>query len=134
MTNEITANEIYWCRACETETETTNRTCLQCGNKMEKQSFIRLLGKLSLGVSVLITLIAASVFLGAAAIFLFSETMSNDITTAFLVRCGMAIMVGITSIIGTAKQAKTGRTSKVFLFTLLGIIFVSLLLGSLFSF
>ena len=102
---------------------------------METQSTVKGLGKLIVGLGILITLGSGLGLLVAIIILFFAELKENKLVTAFvaLAACGAFTSAGVVAIIGGLWQAKYGRTSKVFTWIFFGIIFAILILGCLFS-
>ena len=131
MTNEITANKIYWCRKCESKILTANPKCQKCGKRMETQSMVKGLGKAIVIIGIGIALFG----LGILAILLFTKNPPEVVTEVFTIftSCKMAFG-GITLIIFGAWQAKHGRTSKKLIWLLYSLILLILISGRFFSF
>jgi hypothetical protein len=133
MTNET---EIYWCRKCQSETLTANPACVKCGRKMQTQSTIKSLGKLLIGLGILITLGSGLGVLAAVLVLMFAKLKPNEMPTAFaaLMACVAVSSAGIAAIFGGWRQSQTGRTSKAFMWLFLGLVVLILILGQVFSF
>jgi len=127
--------ETYYCRKCSNEIETNNPICPQCGRKMQTQTQIKSLGKLLVILGIFITLGSALFVLVALAILSFGKNSDKDVAMAFttLAVFGAALAAGITAIIGGARQAKHGRTSKKLVWIFLGLVFLIFILGRVFS-
>jgi hypothetical protein len=131
MTNEITENEIYWCRKCEAEVLTANSKCQKCGKRMETQSMVRGLGKAIVIVGIVIALFGLSIL----AILLFTKNPPEVVTEVFTIFTSCKIVLsGIPIIIFGAWQAKHGRTSKKIVVLFYGVIFLILIFDKVFSF
>ena len=134
-TNQI-QGEIYYCRKCHNAIETNNPICPQCGKKMQTQSQIKGLGQLVFILGILITLAFGFFVLVVLAIILFAKNSDKDVAMAFtgLMICGTGLAFGIAAIIGGRWQAKHGRTSKMFIWIIIGLVVLMLILGRIFSF
>lgn len=133
MTNET---EIYWCRKCEAETLAANPACPKCGGKMQRQSQIKSYGQIAFVLGIFITLAVGLVFFGVVAVVLFVEKNADETATTFaaLSAVGGFLLAGITIFFYGRRLAKTGRTSRKFMWLIYGLIVLILILGRIFSF
>ncbi len=133
--NEVLQAEIYFCRKCYKETQTTNPDCSQCGRKMQTRTQIKSLGKLLIVLGIVISFCSGVFVAGLLAVLLFAEVKEEDISMIFFISTffGMGLAAGIITIIGGKWQAKHGRTSKMFVWIFFGLVILMLVVGRIFS-
>lgn len=134
--SETVQPKIYWCGRCEAETLTTNPICPKYGGKMERQSQNKSYGQIAFVLVIFITLAVGLVFFGVAAVVLFVEKNADETATTFaaLSAVGGFLLAGITIFFYGRRLAKTGRTSRKFMWLIYGLIVLILILGRIFSF